>query len=93
MVRLRLLLLRRGPPTGSDLGHEGPRADRRPRQIHSEAAGTTRGFTEAEFRIIGNLIADVVDGMKSNSGEPDEAVQAKVREEVLKLTAQFPIYG
>ncbi|EGF90457.1 serine hydroxymethyltransferase [Asticcacaulis biprosthecium C19] len=56
-------------------------------------AGTTRGFTEAEFRIIGNLIADVVDGMKSNSGEPDAAVQAKVREEVLKLTAQFPIYG
>ncbi|ESQ91684.1 serine hydroxymethyltransferase [Asticcacaulis sp. AC460] len=56
-------------------------------------AGTTRGFTEAEFRIIGNLIADVVDGMKSNSGEPDVAVQAKVREEVLKLTARFPIYG
>lgn len=56
-------------------------------------AGTTRGFTEAEFRIIGNLIADVVDGMKSNSGAPDEAVQAEVRAKVKALTAQFPIYG
>lgn len=56
-------------------------------------AGTTRGFTEAEFRIIGNLIADVVDGMKSNSGSPDEAVQAEVRAKVKALTAQFPIYG
>ncbi|MBP2158386.1 MULTISPECIES: serine hydroxymethyltransferase [Asticcacaulis] len=56
-------------------------------------AGTTRGFTEAEFRIIGNLIADVVDGMKSNSGAPDETVQAEVRAKVKALTAQFPIYG
>jgi glycine hydroxymethyltransferase len=56
-------------------------------------AGTTRGFTEAEFRIIGNLIADVVDGMKSNSGAPDEAVQEEVRAKVKALTAQFPIYG
>ncbi|MBW8735388.1 MAG: serine hydroxymethyltransferase, partial [Asticcacaulis sp.] len=56
-------------------------------------AGTTRGFTEAEFRTIGHLIADVVDGMKSNSGEPDLAVQEKVRQQVLELTARFPIYG
>jgi glycine hydroxymethyltransferase len=56
-------------------------------------AGTTRGFTEAEFAKIGNLIADVVDGMKSNSGQPDEAVQEKVRAEVRALTEQFPIYG
>ena len=56
-------------------------------------AGTTRGFTEAEFKKIGHLIADVVDGMASNSGEPDAAVQDKVRAEVKALTAQFPIYG
>jgi glycine hydroxymethyltransferase len=56
-------------------------------------AGTTRGFREAEFITIGNLIADVVDGMASNSGAADEAVQAKVREQVLKLTKAFPIYG
>ncbi len=56
-------------------------------------AGTTRGFTEAEFAKIGHLIADVVDGMASNSGAPDEAVQARVREQVKALTTQFPIYS
>ena len=56
-------------------------------------AGTTRGFTEAEFKKIGHLIADVVDGMASNSGEPNPDVQARVQAEVKALTAQFPIYG
>ncbi|WP_031231216.1 serine hydroxymethyltransferase [Asticcacaulis sp. YBE204] len=56
-------------------------------------AGTTRGFREDEFRQIGHLIADVVDGMASNSGAPDEAVTAKVREQVLALTKRFPIYS
>ncbi len=56
-------------------------------------AGTTRGFREDEFRTIGNLIADVVDSMASNSGQPDEAVVATVREKVKALTARFPIYS
>ena len=56
-------------------------------------AGTTRGFREAEFITIGNLIADVVDGMAANGGQPDLAVQEKVRAQVLALTKQFPIYG
>ncbi len=56
-------------------------------------AGTTRGFTEKEFAKIGNLIADVVDGMQANGGQADQAVQAKVRAEVKTLTDQFPIYG
>ncbi|MDV6329274.1 serine hydroxymethyltransferase [Asticcacaulis sp. 201] len=56
-------------------------------------AGTTRGFKEAEFAKIGNLIADVVEGMAANGGEADLAVQEKVRAEVLTLTKQFPIYS
>jgi glycine hydroxymethyltransferase len=56
-------------------------------------AGTTRGFREAEFITIGNLIADVVDGMAANGGQPDLAVQEKVRAQVLMLTKNFPIYG
>jgi glycine hydroxymethyltransferase len=56
-------------------------------------AGTTRGFKEAEFIIIGNLIADVVDGMAANEGKPDLAVQEKVRASVKALTQQFPIYS
>jgi glycine hydroxymethyltransferase len=55
-------------------------------------AGTTRGFREAEFREIGNLIADVVDGMAANDGQPDPAVQSVVLEKVKALTARFPIY-
>jgi glycine hydroxymethyltransferase len=56
-------------------------------------AGTTRGFREAEFAQVGNLIADVIDGMAGNNGAPDEAVQQKVRAAVKDLTAKFPIYG
>ncbi|WP_308429934.1 serine hydroxymethyltransferase [Asticcacaulis endophyticus] len=55
-------------------------------------AGTTRGFREAEFREIGHLIADVVDGMAANDGQPDPAVQSVVLEKVKALTARFPIY-
>ena len=55
-------------------------------------AGTTRGFGEAEFTRIGQLIAIVVDGLSAN-GEANGAVEAKVREEVLALCAKFPIYG
>jgi glycine hydroxymethyltransferase len=56
-------------------------------------AGTTRGFGEAEFREIGGLIAEVVEGLKRNGDEGDGQVEAHVREKVLALTARFPIYG
>mgnify|MGYP001604929096 CR=1 FL=1 len=55
-------------------------------------AGTTRGFGEAEFREIGGLIAQVVEGLKRNGDDGDGQVEAHVREKVLALTARFPIY-
>jgi glycine hydroxymethyltransferase len=55
-------------------------------------AGTTRGFGEAEFREIGALIAQVVEGLKRNGEEGDGQVEAHVRERVAALTARFPIY-
>ena len=55
-------------------------------------AGTTRGFGEAEFRRIGKLIAEVVDGLAANGEDANEAVEARVRGEVRDLTARFPIY-
>ncbi|MCP1471376.1 glycine hydroxymethyltransferase [Sphingobium sp. OAS761] len=55
-------------------------------------AGTTRGFGEAEFREIGRLIAEVVEGLKRNGEEGDGQVEQHVREKVLGLTARFPIY-
>jgi glycine hydroxymethyltransferase len=54
-------------------------------------AGTSRGFGPAEFRRIGQLIAEVVDGLAA--GGDNSAVEAKVREEVLTLTRRFPIYN
>ena len=55
-------------------------------------AGTTRGFREDEFRQIGQLIAQVVDGMARNGDEGDGQVEQRVRDAVACLCAQFPIY-
>ncbi|MGQ3293098.1 MAG: serine hydroxymethyltransferase, partial [Shinella sp.] len=56
-------------------------------------AGTTRGFKEAEFTEIGNLIVEVLDGLKvANSDEGNAAVEAAVREKVVALTGRFPMY-
>ncbi|HEY5817454.1 MAG TPA: serine hydroxymethyltransferase [Mesorhizobium sp.] len=56
-------------------------------------AGTTRGFGQAEFREIGKLIAEVLDGLKvANSDEGNAKVEAAVKEKVLALTGRFPMY-
>jgi glycine hydroxymethyltransferase len=55
-------------------------------------AGTTRGFGEAEFRHVGELILKVVDGVASAGAEGDPAVEADVLEEVRGLCRRFPIY-
>ena len=54
-------------------------------------AGTTRGFGTEEFRQIGNLIGDVLDGLAAN-GEDNGAAEAKAREAVDGLCRRFPIY-
>jgi glycine hydroxymethyltransferase len=57
-------------------------------------AGTTRGFGEAEFREIGHLIAEVLDGLKvANSDEGNAAVEAAVKKKVVALTDRFPMYS
>ena len=54
-------------------------------------AGTTRGFGEAEFAQIAELIGDVLDGLSENP-EDNQSVEKKVREEVRDLCRAFPIY-
>ncbi len=54
-------------------------------------AGTTRGFGVAEFKAVGDLMAEVLDALAAK-GEPDPAVEAAVGERVKALTGQFPIY-
>ncbi|HTV68916.1 MAG TPA: serine hydroxymethyltransferase [Rhizobiaceae bacterium] len=57
-------------------------------------AGTTRGFGQAEFREIGKLIAEVLDGLKvANSDEGNAAVEAAVKAKVIALTDRFPLYA
>ncbi|WP_120078495.1 serine hydroxymethyltransferase [Aurantiacibacter odishensis] len=55
-------------------------------------AGTTRGFGPAEFRKVGALMAEVIDGMARNGDEGDAQVEERVRREVGDLCAAFPVY-
>src|SRR6201985_2936913 len=55
-------------------------------------AGTTRGFGVAEFRDIGDMIADVLEGLRKNGEAGDAQIEANVRERVRALCERFPIY-
>jgi glycine hydroxymethyltransferase len=55
-------------------------------------AGTTRGFGPAEFRQVGALITEVLDGLAANGEEGNGKVEASVRKRVKALTDRFPIY-
>lgn len=56
-------------------------------------AGTTRGFGVAEFEAIGDMIADVLDGLAANGADGNAAVEADVRARVQTLCDRFPIYS
>lgn len=56
------------------------------------SAGTTRGFREAEFRKVGELVLKVIDALAANA-EGDATVEAAVLEEVRVLCAAHPIYA
>ena len=55
-------------------------------------AGTTRGFGVVEFGAIGDMIADVLDGLAANGEHGNGAVEAAVNVRVRALCARFPIY-
>ncbi|MBE1236830.1 serine hydroxymethyltransferase [Phaeovibrio sulfidiphilus] len=54
-------------------------------------AATTRGFGQEEFRQVGLMIAEVLDGLVANPDD-NSAVEASVRARVSELCARFPIY-
>jgi glycine hydroxymethyltransferase len=56
-------------------------------------AGTTRGFGIAEFRAIGRMMAEVLDGLAANGDEGNGKVEAKVKAEATELCRRFPIYA
>ncbi len=55
-------------------------------------AGTSRGFGKDEFRIVGNLIGDVLDGLSSNPDD-NSKVEQEVKSKVKALCGKFPIYS
>ena len=56
-------------------------------------AGTTRGFGAAEFRDIGRMIVDVVEGVAAKGDAGDPAIEEKARTRAIELCRRFPIYG
>jgi glycine hydroxymethyltransferase len=55
-------------------------------------AATTRGFGTAEFEQIGDIIADVLDGLCANGPDDNAAVEDMARARAIGLTSRFPIY-
>lgn len=55
-------------------------------------AATTRGFGQAEWKLVGEYIIEVLDGLKANGPEGNGEVEAAVKEKVAALCARFPIY-
>ena len=55
-------------------------------------AGTTRGFKEDEFRLVGELILEVLNGMQGTEDEKN-SINADVKSKVNTLCSKFPIYS
>ncbi len=56
-------------------------------------AATTRGFGTAEFREIGMMIGEVLDGLSRSNDGSNAAIEAAVGARVQAMCARFPIYG
>jgi len=56
-------------------------------------AATTRGFGAEEFRQVGDMIAEVLDGFAASNDGTNATVEAAVGARVKALCARFPIYS
>ena len=55
-------------------------------------AATSRGFEIAEFKKVGELIAETLDGLAKNGDQGNADVEAKVKAAAAELTQRFPVY-
>ncbi len=55
-------------------------------------AATSRGFGVVEFQLVGELIAQTLDGLAANGEAGNASVEETVRGRVSQLTQRFPIY-
>lgn len=56
------------------------------------SAGTTRGFKESEFKLIGEMISEVLRGFVENGEEGNQALEKSNKAKVKELCEKFPIY-
>jgi glycine hydroxymethyltransferase len=56
-------------------------------------AATSRGFGVAEFKKVGELIVETLDGLARHGEEANGSVEESVKQRVHELTRRFPIYG
>ncbi len=56
-------------------------------------AATSRGFGVAEFRKVGELIVETLDGLAQHGQEGNASVEESVKARVHELTRRFPIYA
>jgi glycine hydroxymethyltransferase len=56
------------------------------------SGATTRGLGVADFEAIGDLIAEVLEGLRKSPGD-NGAIEDRVRASVGEIAAQFPTYG
>ena len=55
-------------------------------------AATSRGFGKEEFKQVGSMIVEVLDGLSAKGEEGNAGTEAAVKDKVHALTAKFPIY-
>ena len=56
-------------------------------------ACTTRGFGKKEFRQVGEMIVEVVKGLRENGEAGNGSVEKAVKSRTVELCAKFPIYS
>ncbi len=56
-------------------------------------AATTRGFGVAEFRAVGEMIGEVLEGLAASNDATNDAAEAAVAARVSALCRRFPIYS
>ncbi len=55
-------------------------------------AATSRGFGVEEFKLVGQYIIEVLDGLKENGAEGNATIEASAKAKVDELCKRFPIY-
>ena len=54
------------------------------------SAATTRGLAKNDFKVLGNLISDVICGFKHNI--PDNEIENEVNRKIIDICKKYPIY-